>query len=312
MGIPVIGGDTTGTIDSANLSSSGDLDDVGFLAGNNDDTYTISTGASYGTASINSSTGEWTYNVDLTNPAIINLGPGVTLTDTFVVQMVDADNPSSPLTEPITITITGPVCFVAGTLIDTPAGKIPVERIEIGDLICTDGGVPKPVRWVGKQRIGGTALRQNEKLRPVRITAGALGRGVPERDLFVSRQHRLLLRSKIAERMFGVAEVLIPAFRLISLPGIDLLDEVEDVTYVHLMFDEHEIVFAEGAPSESLFSGPEGLNALGPEAREELFALFPELADPDHNPELNHLLPSQKNQKELVERHRKNALPLLG
>lgn len=83
----------------------------------------------------------------------------------------------------------------------------------------------------------------------------------------VSRQHRMLVRSKVAERMFGRPDALVSAIKLTALPGIYVDDQVEEVEYFHILFDQHEIVWAEGAPSESMFAGPEALKSIPAVAR---------------------------------------------
>ncbi len=135
--------------------------------------------------------------------------------------------------------------------------------------------------------------------------------GLPLEDLLVSRQHRILVRSKIAERMFGEKEVLIPAIKLVELDGIDVATDIEGVEYFHMLFDQHEIVISNGAKSESLFTGPEALKTVSPEARMEIASLFPELVCEDFQPVSARLIPPQgKSMKQLVARHQKNAKPL--
>ena len=119
------------------------------------------------------------------------------------------------------------------------------------------------------------------------------------------------VRSKIAERMFGMYEVLVPSIKLIELPGIFVDETIESVEYFHLLFDRHEIIYAEGAPTESLFTGPEALKSLSPEAREEILTIFPEVAKLDYSPEPAGYIPPGKLQKQLVARHAKNNKPLL-
>lgn len=169
-------------------------------------------------------------------------------------------------------------CFVAGTRILTPQGPVAVEMLRPGDSVVTRDHGAAVLRWVGQRRLSAIDLARAPKLYPVRIAAGALGEGVPERDLWVSPQHRVLLRSAIAQRMFGAPEVLLPAIRLVGQPGIGVVSDVVQVTYVHLLFDRHEIVYSDGAATESLFLGPEALKALDEAARAEILSLFPQVA----------------------------------
>jgi hypothetical protein len=203
-------------------------------------------------------------------------------------------------------------CFVGGTLIETEHGPIPVERLRAGIKILTIDGVFKTLRIPMNRKLGVQEVRANPKLRPVRIMVGSLGIGLPKRDLLVSRQHRMLVQSKIAERIFGKSEVLVPAIKLTELPGIFVDEAVEEVEYFHLLFDQHEVIYAEGAPTESLYTGPEALKAVDPEAREEILTIFPEVADLDYAPEPARFIPSGKLQKKLIERHLKNERPLLA
>jgi hypothetical protein len=203
-------------------------------------------------------------------------------------------------------------CFVSGTEIMTPMGPTIIENLTVGDSVLTANRGPQTIRWIGKRQITLDELTKNPKLRPVRIMASALGLGLPKRDLLISRQHRMLAQSKIAERMLGEAEVLVPAIKLTELPGIFVDEAVEEVEYFHLLFDQHEVIYAEGAPTESLFTGPEALKAISPEAREEILTIFPEVADLNYVPEPARFIPSGKLQKKLVERHLKNERPLLA
>lgn len=170
------------------------------------------------------------------------------------------------------------ICFAAGTLIRTPWGEVAVERLCAGDTVITRSG-PREVRWIGSVRLSPADLAANPQLRPIRISAGALGPSSPAADLLVSPQHRILVRSKIAQRMFGAPEVLVAAKQLLLLEGIDIATDLPEVEYVHFLFDRHEVVLANGAEAESLFTGPEALKAVGPAAREEILTLFPALAE---------------------------------
>lgn len=196
----------------------------------------------------------------------------------------------------------GLVCFTKGTLIKTRNGDVAVENLAIGDEVLTADETFKTIRWAGGRNVSAADLAANPKLRPIRILAGALGNGMPKRDVLVSRQHRMVLSSPIAKRMFN-GDVLVSAIKLTGLPGIFVDDAVESVEYFHVLFDKHEIVFAEGAASESLYTGPEALKAVSPKARKEILTLFPELADKEYKAESAMMIPTLKQQKELVAQH---------
>ena len=201
-------------------------------------------------------------------------------------------------------------CFVRGTLIETDCGAIPVEKLRAGARVLTAGGDYKTLRFPMSRGISSHQLRRNPKLAPVRIMAGSLGNDLPRRDLLVSRQHRMLVSSKVCERMFGQRDVLVSAIRLTELPGIFVDLEHGAVEYFHLLFDCHEVVLAEGALSESFFTGPEALISVPREAREEILSIFPELQDDAYCSEPAFLIPSGKLQKKLVARHLKNNRPV--
>ena len=168
-------------------------------------------------------------------------------------------------------------CFTAGTLIATPTGPQPIETLRPGDLVMTLDGGAQPLRWIGHRRVSRAEMQLNPKLRPVRFAAGSLGDGLPHRDLLVSRQHRMFLRRDAARAMLGSDEILVAAHHLAGMPGVEQVMPEAAVTYVHLLFDRHHVVWAESALSESLFTGAEALKALGPEVTEELALLFPAL-----------------------------------
>ena len=167
-------------------------------------------------------------------------------------------------------------CFTSGTKIAVPGGTHAIEELAIGDRVLTKDRTPQAICWIGRRKYTAHQLEQNPKLRPVRILAGALGQGLPKRDMLVSRQHRMLLQSRIAERMFGKSEVLVSAIKLTGLPGIFVDEAVHSVDYVHLLFQQHEIIYAEGTLTESLFTGPEALKSVSAEARQEILTIFPE------------------------------------
>ncbi len=211
------------------------------------------------------------------------------------------------------------VCFAAGTLIATPGGRRPVETLGVGDLVLTLDHGEQPIRWIGSRTFVKQELERNPKLYPVRISKGALGNGLPEQDLLVSPQHRLLLRSRIVRRMFDCEEVLVAAKKLVNYPGICIDTDVSEVTYVHFLCDRHEVVDAEGALAESLYLGAEARNMLGREALDEICAIFPDLAFQSEEQVVFRDAPFArpvvrgKRQQTLLRRHVKNhRQPLLS
>ncbi|WP_378949001.1 Hint domain-containing protein [Paracoccus sp. R86501] len=208
---------------------------------------------------------------------------------------------------------TGVVCFARGSLIDTPSGQVAIEDLQAGDLVRTMDRGFQELRWIGSRQLDAIDLRQHPRLLPIRIKAGALGEGLPEKDLIVSPQHRMLVRSAIAKRMFGTHEVLIPANKLLILDGIDIDEAATSVEYFHMLFDQHEIVFANGSAAESLFTGAEAIRSLTEEAKREVFTLFPELQDPEFVAEPARLIPQKgKVMKKLAQRHQQNGAPIFG
>lgn len=202
-------------------------------------------------------------------------------------------------------------CFTAGTLILTDQGQCRVEDLQPGDLVWTRDHGLQPLRWRGRRTLDSIELATLSRLRPIRIMAGALGAGQPAQDLTVSPQHRVLVRSSIAQRMFGTDEILVAAKQLLELPGINIDAEATQVTYLHLLFDQHEVILSNGAETESLYPGPQAITGLGA-AAEEIFALFPELRDSlDDFPAARPFASGRKAQR-MAMRHVMNAQPLIS
>lgn len=210
-----------------------------------------------------------------------------------------------------TIVGTTVVCFAAGTLIRTIAGDVPVETLREGDLVVTRNGKAQPIRWIGSQKLDAVDLHVNPKLRPIRIRAGALGYGLPRHDLTVSPQHRMLVRSKIAKRLFGQREVLIAAKHLVSIEGIEEITEAAEVEYWHFLFDHHRIVWANGALSESLYLGPQALKSVGPAALDEIYSIFPTLRDRPHEKPPARPIATGRKARDLARRHVTNRHSLI-
>lgn len=204
-------------------------------------------------------------NANIAGPGadvVLDLGDGQTLTMTGVTDVFDLNQ------ENVNV-----ICFARGTLIRTPNGDVPVEDLVVGDLVTTLDDGPQKLRWVGSRYLSADELRANPKIRPINIAKGTLGN---TRDLMVSPQHRMLLTGWRAEMLFGQEEVLASAKSLINDEHIYQVD-VDGVEFFHLLFDAHEIVFAEGALAESLLPGAQAMASLTMDARLELETVFPQI-----------------------------------
>ncbi|OIQ43424.1 MAG: type I secretion protein [Roseobacter sp. MedPE-SWde] len=167
-------------------------------------------------------------------------------------------------------------CFTPGTLIATPDGERRVEDLALGDRIITrDNGI-QAVRWIGKRDLASSDLRAAQHLQPILIQEGALGNGLPERDMMVSPNHRVLVASDKTALYFEDREVLVAAKHLTGLVGVDAV-ETSSVTYIHFMFDQHEVVLSDGAWTESFQPGDQTLCGLDNAQRNEVYEIFPEL-----------------------------------
>ncbi len=160
------------------------------------------------------------------------------------------------------------ICFTPGTMILTERGHRPIESLKPGDMVITRDHGAQPLRWVGTSSVSGRG-----KFAPVRVAADVIG---ARRSVLVSPQHRVLFEGYECELLFGTDEVLAAATHLEDGYSV-VRAPCPLVTYIHLMFDQHQIIYAEGAPTESFFAGDVGLASISGFAREDMFKAFPAL-----------------------------------
>lgn len=199
------------------------------------------------------------------------------------------------------------VCFAQGTRLRTPTGEVAVEDMQIGEYLQTLDNGPQPVVWIGQEEV-----RAAPRTAPIDIAAGVLGRDgagrpLPAVALRVSPQHRVLIASRIAERLFGTPEVFVPAKKLLGLDGITQATGAGVVRYWHVMLPAHEVVFADGAPVESFLPGPMALQALSKPCRASLFATRPGLRAGLGVPSLARPHAKGGKLRLLLQRHEKNG-----
>ena len=181
-------------------------------------------------------------------------------------------------------------CYCPGTLILTERGEVPVETLAIGDQLVTGDGTPEPIVWIGRRSYSGRFVSGRPSLLPVRICAGALGDGLPRRDLLVSPLHAMVLDGR-----------LVPAGLLVNGRTIRRVEHVAQLDYVHLELPRHAVIWAEGAASESFLD--DGSRGMFHNAAEHA-ALYPDAPPPGA-----YCLPRLEGGRQLVELRRRLAAP---
>ncbi len=167
-------------------------------------------------------------------------------------------------------------CFTPGTMIATPRGEVAVENLRVGDRIITRDNGMQEIRWLGRRELSWKDLASAPHLKPVLIRQGALGNGLPERDMLVSPNHRLLVANDRTALYFDEHEVLVAAKHLVAGKGVHSVDAA-GATYLHFMCDRHEVVLSNGAWTESFQPGDYTLKGMGNSQRSEIYDLFPDL-----------------------------------
>ncbi|MEM1150793.1 MAG: Hint domain-containing protein [Pseudomonadota bacterium] len=210
------------------------------------------------------------------SPQVLTFPSGETVTVSDGT--VDTSTPATQFASLVTMGI--PPCFTPGTLIRTSQDDVPVEELNVGDLILTADHGLQPLRWIGRRDlVFDESNPRGDKDKPILICAGSLGHCLPLRDLVVSPQHRMVLAGPTVQAAHGVPEVLALAKGLTGKRGVRKMNGKKKITYYALLFDRHEVIYAEGAQTESFRPGPVILADFEPEMRAEIFAIYPGLAD---------------------------------
>lgn len=167
-------------------------------------------------------------------------------------------------------------CFLAGTKIATRRGEIAVQDLRPGDHVMVRDGGFAPIRWIGSYTANARGLGF-DKAAPIKIPRGAMGKGQPSRDLYLSPNHRIWMRDASFEMLFETREVLVPAKQLIGWNGITQVSYVPEPEYFHFLCDAHQIVLSDGLLTESFHPDEVTLDQFEHEARDELLRMFPDL-----------------------------------
>lgn len=233
-----------------NVSGLGSGDQIGFNTGAATFGSFTATGANSGTLVLNApatvGTSSFQFNLTNANASVIS-----SLSTAGAGQFVNG--------------VLTPVCFTRGTMIATPNGEIAIEDLAIGDEVFALGGT-RVVRWIGYRFFAAARVpaEHRETILPIRVHAGALGYGIPSRDLTVSPGHHLLVNGQ-----------LVKAGALVNGTSIVQGADTARIDYFHVELDAFDAVLACGIYSESWADGGNrdyfqnvDVTALHPEQRQ--------------------------------------------
>jgi hypothetical protein len=173
---------------------------------------------------------------DAGNRLVLDISPdsqSITQATLFENNAVAGTASNAPVSEVTT-------CFCTGTLIATDRGEQPIETLRIGDRVATLYGTYRQIRWIGRQSYAGTFLIGRHLMLPICVKANAIAPGMPSRDLWVSPGHALFIDGQ-----------LVPAWRLVNGTSITQAASVDQVVYLHIELDRHDIIVANGLHAES-------------------------------------------------------------
>ncbi len=263
-----------GSVQSALIAN----DDMAHLTGDQTKTLDVlanDENAAGGTLSITHINGN---TVEAGDTVTLNTGQTVTLHANGTITLVgDGDDEDFNFTYTATngtqddtgfVLVESVPCFVAGTRIETVNGPRQVEFLEPGELVLTQDYGPQPLRWIGRRRV-----EAKGKFAPIYIAPNTFGQ---HGAVAVSPLHRILVRDCVSELLFGEAEVLVAARDLVNDRTVRPVYG-GSVEYVHLLFDDHQVVYSDGLASESFHPGPQASRSLEAEMVAEIHALFPEM-----------------------------------
>lgn len=171
----------------------------------------------------------------------------------------------------------GVICFTPDTRISTPNGMRQIRHLQRGEKILTRDNGPQEVLWSGHRRMTGARLYAMPHLRPIRFKANAMGLYRPDEDLLVSPQHRMLVTGAAAQALFNTHEVLVAAEDLINDSTILVDHQLREVTYVHILLERHNVIWANGLETESFHPSNTAIDTVDPAQREVLKEILPDV-----------------------------------
>ena len=146
------------------------------------------------------------------------------------------------------------VSFAKGTHITLGSGEQrKIEDLKVGDKVLTRDDGQQEIRWIGQN-----TLRATGEFAPVLIKAGTLHN---TNDLILSPDHRIFVYQREDRLGAGRSELLVRARHLINGDTVQQIDGGY-IDYFQLLFDDHQIIYAEGIAAESLLLDERTRHAL--------------------------------------------------
>jgi len=167
-----------------------------------------------------------------------------------------------------------------GANLRTPCGLRRIDIVRPGDLIVTRSNGLQPVQMVWKRKLSKEQIESHPDLAPIRFKPRAVGPMMPQRDLLVAPEHRVLIPGFCLAGVPDETSMLTEAVKIAGSCDAVFADTAsEDVTYYQLVFDQHQVMAVNGLPVESFLPDAAAIQALGGEMRDALEDRFPDLCD---------------------------------
>jgi Hint domain len=164
--------------------------------------------------------------------------------------------------------------LAADNILVTDKGEVAAHDLRPGQRILTRDKGFQTVLWVARRDVTAAEMAAEPDLRPVKISAGALGPNLPSSDLLVPGCQRVMVEGPLTKLMFGVREVFVPVQHLVGYPGITH-GELAETTYVHALCRAHEVIWADGVWTESFQPTSGALECLTPAQYTDITEVLP-------------------------------------